>query len=62
MFVRIQDVDLNSDLIKEISVKGKTVVITDLSNERSIYYFTSSKEAREVREEMIKKLNNEKDK
>ena len=59
MFITLQDVNLNSDLIKRISVEGKTVVITDINNDKSIYYFTSMREAESIRTELIKKLNNE---
>ena len=58
MFIRIQGIDLNSELIKEIQVVGKTIVVTDQINERSIYYFKTSSEAKRVREELIKELNN----
>ena len=59
MFITLQDVNLNSDLIKRISVEDKTVVITDINNDKSIYYFTSMREAESIRTELIKKLNNE---
>ena len=59
MFITLQDVNLNSDLIKRISVEDKTVVITDINNDKSIYYFTSMREAESIRTDLIKKLNNE---
>ena len=57
MFITLQGAELNSDLIKKVELKGKTIILTDTNNTRSIYYFTNSKEAKETKEDLIKKLN-----
>ena len=59
MFITIQNSDINFDLIKEIKVERKTIVLTDINNASTIIYFSSVKEARETRDNIIKRLNNE---
>lgn len=58
MFITIQGINLNSDLIKSIEAKGKNILVKDINDIRSIYYFKTSKEAREVEQKLIKELNN----
>ena len=59
MFITIQNSDINFDLIKEMKVIRKTIVLTDINNTSTIIYFSSVKEARETRDNIIKRLNNE---
>ena len=59
MFITIQNSDINFDLIKEMKVVRKTIVLTDINNVSTIIYFSSVKEARETRDNIIKRLNNE---
>ena len=59
MFITVKNSDINFDLIKEIKVERKTIVLTDINNASSIIYFNSVKEARETRDNIIKRLNNE---
>lgn len=59
MFITIQNSDINFDLIKEMKVVRKTIVLTDINNASTIIYFSSVKEARETRDNIIKRLNNE---
>ena len=59
MFITVKNSDINFDLIKEIKVERKTIVLTDINNASSIIYFNSVKEARETRDDIIKRLNNE---
>lgn len=62
MFITVKNSDINFDLIKEIKVERKTIVLTDINNTSSIIYFNSVKEARETRDNIIKRLNNEREK
>ena len=59
MFITVKNSDINFDLIKEIKVERKTIVLTDINNASTIIYFSSVKEARETRDNIIKRLNNE---
>ena len=58
MFITIQGINVNTDLVKDFEVVGKTIVITDINNERSIYYFKSNKSAKEEELRILKELNN----
>ena len=62
MFITIQGINVNTDLLKDFEVVGKTIIITDINNERSIYYFKSNKSAKEEELRILKELNNAKSK
>lgn len=58
MFITIQGININSDSIKDFTSSGKTLIITDNKDDRSIYYFTSNVEAKQEELRILKELNN----
>lgn len=58
MFIHLKEDEINSDNIYKIKLQGKNIVITDVTGDKTVYFFASDDEAKKERDRILTELNN----